>query len=106
MPAARISFNRRVISKNSRILLYEIAYILLKAHDNLLSDIDVEVDLDRLVRRAHLNASGEKPRHGRGKQPSHRLDRTRPRLETHPRQYRPSHCTVSLSSGSDRKSVV
>src|SRR3546814_3308081 len=74
MPAARISFNRRVISKNSRILLYEIAYILLKAHDNLLSDIDVEVDLDRLVRRAHLNASGEKPRHGRGKQPSHRSE--------------------------------
>jgi hypothetical protein len=46
------------MSKHSRILFDEVAHILLKTDDDLLPDVDVEVDHDRLFRSAHLNAPG------------------------------------------------
>jgi hypothetical protein len=78
------------MSEHSWILFDQLSYILLETHDNLLPDIDVEVDLDRLFRRTHLDASSEA---GQGRGPD------KGPIETHSRQYRSFHGTVSLSWG-------
>src|SRR5688500_5625292 len=99
MPAARISFIWRFISKYSRILLYEIAYILLKTDDDLLPDIDVEVDLDRLFGRAYLHASRCRSDQSRCQERSRHPHRDQAWPQTASRQYRTLHLTVSLSLG-------
>src|SRR5436853_3548014 len=99
MPAARISFKWRLMSKHSRILFDEVANVLLETDDDLLPDVDVEVDLDRLLRSGHLDASGRGENNRRGEEeldPSHRALR---RIATQSRQHRPLHRTISLSLG-------
>src|SRR4051812_8687393 len=97
--AARISFNRRLMSEYSRVLVDQLLHVLLEANHDLLADIDVQVDLDRLVGRAHLNASRSRQDRQCGEkelQPSHRILR---RIGAQSRQYRYGHGTVSLSWG-------
>ncbi len=47
-------------SKDPRILLDQVLHVLLQPDDHFLTDVDVERDLDRLVRRAELNTSGKR----------------------------------------------
>src|SRR3954454_6549488 len=94
-PAARMILVRRFMSEHSRVLLEQILRILLEADDDLLPDVDVEVDLDRLVRRADLHAGGRAEQERRDKKtPPHRtLRRTAPQT----RQHHCGHRTGSLS---------
>src|SRR3954469_6445459 len=99
MPAARISLVRRLMSKHSRILFDEIAHVLLKTDHDLLPDVDIEVDLDRLFGSAHLNAARRGEGNRRGEEeadPSHRALR---RIAAQSRQHRHLHLTISLSLG-------
>src|SRR5919107_3952501 len=96
MPAARISLVRRLMSKHSRILFDEIAHVLLETDDDLLPDVDIEIDLDRLLRSAHLNASGRAENNRRGDQDLHPSHRALRRIATHQRQHPPLHRTISL----------
>src|SRR4051812_27086573 len=98
-PAARTHFSRRFMSEHSRILVDQLFHVLLEANDDLLPDIDVEVDLDRLFRSPPRTAagSGENTRSNREElRPPHRILR---RIGAQSRQYGASHRTFSLSWG-------
>src|SRR4051812_39050462 len=103
MPAAPISlgisFSRRFMSEHSRVLVDQLFHVLLEANDDLLPDIDVEVDLDRLVRRAHLNAAGAGESHRCGQEEFRPPHRTPRRIGGQSRPYGASHRIVSLSWG-------
>src|SRR4051812_9518689 len=103
MPAAQISlgisFSRRFMSEHSRVLVDQLFHVLLEANDDLLPDIDVEVDLDRLVPRAHLNAAGAGEGHRCGPEEFRPPHRTLRRIGAQSRQYQECHRTFSLSWG-------
>ena len=77
----------------------ELTIMVLEANDDLLPDIDVEVDLDRLVRRAHLNAAGTGESHRCGQEELGPPHRTLRRIGAQSRQYQACHRTFSLSWG-------
>src|SRR6185295_14705359 len=98
--AAISNLVRRVISEYSRVVLDQLPRVILQPDHHLLTDGDVEIDLDRPLRRRDVDAGGEAGGRGQGKQnisdPFHyRPARTANRV----RQVGQHHGTGSLSWG-------
>src|SRR3954454_19543084 len=94
--AAISNLVRRVMSEYSRVVLDQLLRVLLQPDHHLLADGDVEIDLDRPLRRRDADAAGEAGRGESEQDPSYSHSfpaRTANRI----RQAGQDHGTGSLS---------